>query len=52
MATAKELRVLAMTLRVWARKIHDPGTAMRTLGLAAEMDGLAASIEVADRQLV
>jgi hypothetical protein len=52
MATAKELRVLATALRNWALKIHDPDTAQRTASLAVEMDGLAARMEVADRQLV
>jgi hypothetical protein len=52
MATAKELRVWASTIRQWAMKIEHKRVAEYAAGLAAEMDDLAASKEVSERQLV
>jgi hypothetical protein len=52
MATAKELRVWANTIRQWAVKIDDTQTATQAADLAVVLDGLAARKEVSDRQLV
>ena len=52
MATAKELRVWAITVRHWAAKIDDGETAAHATRLAAEMERLAACKEVVERQLV
>jgi hypothetical protein len=51
MATAKELRAWAATARRWVAKIDDTRTAQDAAKLAAELDCLAACLEVADRQL-
>jgi hypothetical protein len=51
MATAKELRVWANTVRHWAMQIDDKRTADQAFSLAAEMDGLATRKDVSDRQL-
>lgn len=51
MATAKELRAWAAAVRHWVTKIDDTHTAQNAAKLAAEMDRLAACLEVADRQL-
>jgi hypothetical protein len=52
MATAKELRVWATTVRRWAAKIDDAETAEHAVRLAAEMESLAARKETAERQFV
>ena len=52
MATAKELRVWAASIRRWARMIDDTRVAEHAAGLAAELDNLAARKEVVDRQFV
>ena len=52
MATAKELRVWAASIRRWARMIDDSRVAEHAASLAAELDNLAARNEVADRQFV
>jgi hypothetical protein len=52
MAAAKELRAWAATIRRWAGMIDDIRAAEHAVGLAAELDRLAACKEVADRQLV
>jgi hypothetical protein len=52
MATAKELRVWATTVRQWAAEIADAETAEQAVRLAAEMESLAARKETAERQFV
>ena len=52
MATAKELRAWALTVRDWATKIDSKPTADLAAHLAAAMDSLAAQKDVSDRQLV
>ena len=52
MATAKELRVWAASIRRWARMIDDTRVAEHAASLAAELDNLAARKEVVDRQFV
>jgi hypothetical protein len=52
MATAKELRVWATTVRQWVAKIDDREMAAHATQLAAEMESLAARKEIAERQLV
>jgi hypothetical protein len=52
MATAKELRVWATTVRQWAAQIEDVQTAEHAVRLAAEMESLAARKETAERQFV
>jgi hypothetical protein len=52
MATAKELRVWARSVREWAAKIDEMWTVDLADSLAAELDRLAAREEVSDRQLV
>lgn len=51
MATAKELRIWAATVRQWMTKIDNPRAIECAAALAAEMDNLAARKEVSDRQL-
>jgi hypothetical protein len=52
MATAKELRVWATTVKRWADKIDDAETAEHAVRLAAEMEILAGRKETAERQFV
>ena len=52
MATAKELRVWAASIRRWARMIDDSRAAEHAASLAAELDDLAIRKEVTDRQFV
>jgi hypothetical protein len=52
MATAKELRVWADTMRQWATRINDLRTGEHLARAAAEVERLASQKEVADRQLV
>ena len=46
MATAKELRVWAASIRRWATMIDDTRVAEHAASLAAELDNLAARKEV------
>jgi len=52
MATAKELRAWAATIRRWAERIDDTRASEQAARLAAEFDRLAACKDVADRQFV
>jgi hypothetical protein len=51
MATAKELRAWAATVRHWAAKIDGARIADHAARRGAEKDRLAACMDVADRQL-
>lgn len=52
MATAKELRVWANTMRQWAAQINDIRTSEQLVRVAAEVEHLAEHKEVGERQLV
>jgi hypothetical protein len=51
MATGKELRIWAATVRKWAADTADPETRKHMLQLATELDELARLKEAGDRQL-
>jgi hypothetical protein len=52
MATSKELRTWAHTLKVWAGPVNSSEVRTRMLQLAAEMERLAEHEEIAERQSV
>jgi hypothetical protein len=52
MATAKELRMWASTIRQWAAGLDDNLAFEYAVCLAAELDDLATCADVYDRQLV
>jgi hypothetical protein len=52
MATSNELRFWASTLKGWASSVDNTKVRERMLQLAAELEHLAQSKEVAERQFV
>jgi hypothetical protein len=52
MATGKQLRIWAVTVRKWAGGTADAETAKHMLQLARELDELAGLKEASERQLV
>jgi hypothetical protein len=52
MATAKELRAWATTIRQWVVKMDDARAAEHAARLVAELDRLAECKDAADRQFV
>jgi hypothetical protein len=52
MATSNELWVWATTLRKWASSVDNTKVRERMIQLAAELEKLAQSKEVSERQLV
>ena len=52
MATSKELRALAHTLRGWASSVDDTKLRKRIAKLAKDLEHLAQCEEVAERQFV
>jgi hypothetical protein len=52
MATAKELRIWANTMRQWITQVENPRLNEDLTRVAAEMERLAAQKEPAERQLI
>jgi hypothetical protein len=52
MATSKELRVWATTLRRWSASVENDSVREQMVRLSLELDRLAECKEVAERQLV
>jgi hypothetical protein len=52
MASSNELRAWASALRGWASSVDNAKVRERMIQLAAELESLARSKEVAERQLV
>jgi len=52
MATAKELRIWANTMKQWIAQIDDIRTSEQLARVAAEVERLAEHKQIAERQLV